>query len=109
MGILFSTKKRIIPIQTYIKDKYTLKKDDVKVINEEILISYPAFEKVYKNNLQLIEAIKKLEESDFEYIICYNKNISCKQKISCNHDICVNCYHLIRGKNCPLCKKKIKK
>jgi hypothetical protein len=40
--------------------------------------------------------------------VCYEEEYK-KHKSSCNHPLCVNCYHKLKEKLCPLCRRCIKK
>ena len=102
MGFSYSKKKKVFPeINIY---KFTN--------NENKYVDYNDYKtlKVSNTNLRLeinklnIE-INKLVYSDFECIVCYCKNDSLKKKIKCGHDICINCYYIIKNKKCPYCNK----
>lgn len=113
MGGIISRNRRIIPINSAnnrVQSRYQLSDKDMKIVDDAIFISCEAYEKIYKNNINLRNKLAKLErKNNFECVVCYNRDIRCKKKIRCKHDLCVDCYGIIRDKKCPVCRVKIKK
>ena len=111
MGCGFSSAK-VLPIDRYnpnSETEHTLEEHEIKVINEEIYVLCSAYEKVYKNNLELRNKLAKLEKNNLECCVCYNRDKRFKKKTRCQHDICTNCFDIIVDKKCPICRIKIKK
>tara|TARA_B100000900_G_C20562354_1_gene709490 strand:- start:747 stop:1088 length:342 start_codon:yes stop_codon:yes gene_type:complete len=111
-GIISKSKRRIIPINlanNNVQSRYKLNNNDMKIIEDSIYISCEAYEKIYKNNIELRNKLAKLEKKKFECCVCYNRDIKFKKKIRCSHDLCVDCFYIIQDKKCPVCRVKIKK
>jgi hypothetical protein len=49
-----------------------------------------------------IEDDKK--EELFECCICYEKIVPSKEKLNCNHSVCVTCIKQLRDDRCPMCR-----
>ena len=104
MGISISHKKRIIPIN----NKYKIEESKIITIGNHKFIRSDEYLRLLRLNTDLEMKISRLENSSFECIVCYNKDSGCQQKTRCNHDLCINCYHLLRDKKCPLCRTKLR-
>ena len=70
--------------------------------------------KMFSKNIDLVKQIEdmnekifKLENNNFECIVCYCKNDSIQMKTKCGHDLCISCYNLLKDKRCPYCRKLI--
>ena len=106
MGNKISRKKRIIPINN--KYRYELEENNIIIFDNQKFVKIDEYLRLLRLYLDLKMKIDRIENNSFECIVCYNKDIGCKQKTRCNHDLCVNCYHIIRDRKCPLCRAKIK-
>jgi hypothetical protein len=106
MGFYHSKKSRVGPlVNTY--------KLDIEG-NKFTVVKYNDYINLYSKNTNLTkevndlnQMVNKLQNSNFECMICYCKNSSVKKKTKCGHDLCINCYYLIKNKTCPYCSKKI--
>ena len=106
MGFSFSKKSKVGPIV----NTYNLNIDG----SNFAVVKYNDYKKLYNKNTNLSYKIKdlsktltNLQNSNFECIVCYCKNSDLKKRTKCGHDLCINCYYLIKNRNCPYCNKKI--
>lgn len=109
MGNGIFRKKKVIPLNNKYKiQEYQLQENQIITINNQKLVRSEEYIRLLRLYIDLKIKIDRMENSTFECIVCYNKDIGCKRKIRCNHDLCVNCYHMLIDKKCPLCRTKIK-
>lgn len=110
MGNGISSKRKVIPLNnrnSIIQKKYSLKETDVLIFENKTYIIKTAYDKLSNYNTDLLNKIERIENSNFECCICYNKDKKDKIKIHCGHDICVYCFYIIPDKKCPVCRRKI--
>ena len=105
MGNGISSRK-VIPMnrpKMRVQKKYALQDTELIVVDKKVYITKKAYDTLYNDNINLKKKLSKLEKSDFECSICYNRNVSEKKKTRCKHDICISCFNIIDDKRCRIC------